>query len=63
MGSYDLWYKISPENGGGYLDYAHGKPGGLIVLDSGFIRERGAGANFDLFNVLQRNLGMVEINK
>lgn len=61
MGSYDLWYKISPANGGGYLDYAHGKPGGLTVLDSDFIRERGAGANFDLFNVLQRNLGMAEI--
>ena len=63
MGSHDLWYKISPENGGGYLDYEHGKPGGLIVLDSGFIRERGASANFDLFNVLQRDLGMAELEK
>lgn len=61
MGSYDLWYKLSPENGGGYLDYEHGKPGGLKVLDSRFIRERGAGAAFDLFNMLQRNLGMAEI--
>jgi hypothetical protein len=63
LGSHDLWYKISPEKGGGYLDYEHGRPGSLIVLNSAFNRERGAVANFDLFNVLQRNLGMAEIEK
>jgi hypothetical protein len=63
LGSRDLWYKISPENGGGYLDYEHGEPGDLIVMDSGFSQDRGASANFDLFNVLQRNLDMPKIEE
>jgi hypothetical protein len=61
IGSNDLWFKISPEKGGGYLDYEHGKSGDLIVLDDEFIRDHGTSANLDLFNMLQRNLGMTEI--
>jgi hypothetical protein len=63
LGSHDLWYKISPENGGGYLDYAHGTAGDLIVMDSSFVQDRGASTNFDLFNVLQRNLDMPQIEE
>ena len=61
MGSIDLWFKISPEKGGGYLDYEHGRAGARTMLDSGFVRKFGTSANLDLFNLLQRNLGMAEI--
>ena len=27
LGSIDLWFKMSPERGGGYLDYQHGRRG------------------------------------
>jgi hypothetical protein len=63
IGSNDLWFKISPNEGGGYLDYEHGEPGDVIVLDPAFVSRMGAYANLDLFNMLQRNLGMAEINR
>jgi hypothetical protein len=63
IGSNDLWFKILPEKGGGYLDYEHGEQGGLIVLDSTFDRDHGAAANLDLFNMLQRNLGLDPIKE
>lgn len=61
LGSIDLWFKISSEKGGGYLDYENGKRGGKTVLDRDFVMQYGANANLDLFNILQRNLGMAEI--
>jgi hypothetical protein len=61
LGSTDLWFKISPERGGGYLDYEHGKAAGKTMLNPGFDRKLGARANLDLFNLLQRNLGLAEI--
>ena len=61
IGSVDLWFKIGPENGGGYFDYAHGQAGETTVLDAGFVSKHGTSANLDLFNILQRNLGMAEI--
>ena len=61
LGSIDLLFKILPYKGGGYFDYDHGKPAELIVLDQDFARKYGANANLDLFNLLQRNLGLAEI--
>ena len=61
IGSVDLWFKIKPERGGGYLGYSHAKAERATVLEPGFMKQYGAGAQLDLFNILQRNLGMAEI--
>jgi hypothetical protein len=63
VGSNDLWYKISPEKGGGYKDYQNGRGGETVVLSESFMKDRGAGANLDLFNIIQRNLGLPSIEK
>ena len=41
IGSVDLWFKIGPESGGGYFDYAHGQAGETTVLDAGFVINMG----------------------
>lgn len=58
IGTNDLWFKISPDEGGGYKNYEKGRPGGTFILDERFKKDFGAGANLDLFNLLQRNLGL-----
>lgn len=63
IGSNDLWFKICPSQGGGYLDFQNGGPGKLFVLEPSLANHLGAYANLDLFNVLQRNLGMAELDK
>ena len=63
IGSNDLWYKISPDKGGGYKDYQNGKSGETVVLSESFMKDRGAGTNLDLFNSLQGNLGLPAIEK
>ena len=63
IGSNDLWYKISPDKGGGYKDYQNGKSGETVVLTESFVKDRGAGTNLDLFNSLQGNLGLPAIEK
>lgn len=57
-GTRDLWFKISPDTGGGYKDYEHGAGGPTVMLDRHFERDRGARANLDLFNMLQRTLDL-----
>jgi hypothetical protein len=58
IGSNDLWFKISPDKGGGYIDYQHGKGAATIVVGGHFTSSHGAAVNLDLFNILQRNLGL-----
>jgi hypothetical protein len=60
IGSNDLWFKISPDKGGGYKNYQHGKGGATVVFGD---HDHGARANLDLFNILQRNLGLPAIEK
>ena len=55
IGSNDLLFKLSPEKGRGYKDYARSTGGETKV----FIDYHGAEANLDLFNILQRNLELV----
>jgi len=56
IGSNDLLFKLSPEKGGGYRDYAHGTGGETVVFGKAFMKDHGAEANVDLFDILQRNL-------
>jgi hypothetical protein len=61
-GTRDLWFKISPDKGGGYQDYEHGAGGPTVVVDRNFEKDRGARANLDLFNILQRTLDLPVVN-
>jgi hypothetical protein len=61
-GTRDLWFKILPDMGGGYRDYEHGVGGPTVILDRDFERDRGARANLDLFNILQRTLDLPVVN-
>ena len=62
-GTRDLWFKISPDKGAGYRDYEHGTGGPTVILDRDFERDRGARANLDLFNMLQRTLDLPVVNE
>ena len=63
IGSNDLLFKLSPEKGGGYKDYENGTNGETVAFGKAFTNEHGAEANVDLFNILQRNLELPEIDK
>jgi hypothetical protein len=63
LGTRDLYFKISPNKGGGYRDYSGGSADGTTVLDSQMIALRGGNINLEIFNILQRNLGQREIKQ
>jgi hypothetical protein len=63
IGSNDLLFKLSPEKGGGYRDYAHGTGGETVTFGKAFMKDHGADANVDLFNILQRTLELPAIDK
>ena len=61
IGTNDLWFKISPNKGGGYVDFSHGGRGETVILGRGFLSSHGSQANLDLYNLLQKNLGLPTI--
>jgi len=63
IGSNDLVFKISPGKGGGYKDYEHGSGSEIVELGGPFMNRHGAEANMDLFNTLQRNMGLSGVDK
>jgi hypothetical protein len=62
LGTNDLWFKLDPARGGGYLDYEHGQPGGLIEFDSDMKSNYGTDENLEIFNILQREWGAPEVH-
>ena len=63
IGSNDLAFKVLPAKGGGYKDYEHGAGSSIVAVGGSFMNSHGFEANCDLFNILQRNLGLSEIEK
>jgi hypothetical protein len=57
LGTTDLYFKLSPDKGGGYLDYSGGGPDGLTIMNSEMISKRGGNINLEILNILQRGLG------
>jgi hypothetical protein len=59
LGTEDILFKISPDKGGGYLNFELGKPEGKTILDAKMSKNYGVSGNLDLFEILKRDL---EIN-
>jgi hypothetical protein len=58
IGTRDLLFKITPGLGGGYRNYQKGAPAGVTVREPRWGRPIGADSQLDLFDLLQRDLGL-----